>query len=134
MSLMRWLAACRSLKSVEDGPSRYKLTQENLVPRFGPKNAGRVGVVRRVLGWLRDWVTEPWRPVVRRLGALCRPPRLLAGPKKRAKAPVQAELVLDAVRVMRNDLREEDLLPARKRGQPWGKVAARIFGESQGVR
>src|SRR5688572_20989947 len=107
MSLMRWLAACRSLKSVEDGPSRYKLTQQNLVPRFGPKTGRRVGVVKVVLAWLREWVMEPWEPVARRLRALCRAPRLLTEPKKRAKMPVQAELVLDTVRVMRNDLRDD---------------------------
>jgi hypothetical protein len=134
MSLMRWLAACRSLKSVEDGPSRYKLTQQNLVPRFGPKTGKHAGIVKRVLGWLREWVIEPWEPVARRLRALCRPPRLLMGPKKRAKTPVQAELVLDTVRVMRNDLRDEDLLPVKKRGQPWSRVASRLFGPNQIVR
>jgi len=141
MSLMRWLAACRSLKSVEDGPSPYRMTQQNLVPRFGPKNAGgRMGVVRMVAGWLYEWVVEPWRPVMRKLGALCRPPRLLTGPRKRSKAPVQAELLLDTVRVMRNDLRDEDLLPGKKRAAPvgsgrgWGRITSRLFGPGQSVR
>jgi len=134
MSLMRWLAACRSLKSVDDRPSPYRMTQQNLLPRFGPRAAGQGGVTKTVLAWLREWVWEPWRPVVQKLRGLCRAPRLLARPRQRAKTAVQAELVLDTVRVMRNDLRDEDLVPTKKRGQPWGRMTARIFGTSESVR
>src|SRR5215204_7363837 len=100
MSLMRWLAACRSLKSVEDGPSPYRMTQQNLLPRFGPRTAGGAGVFKRLLAWLRDWIWEPWRPVMQKLRGLCRPPRILMRTRKRARPAVQAELVLDTVRVM----------------------------------
>jgi hypothetical protein len=134
MSLMRWLAACRSLKSVEDRPSPYRMTQQNLLPRFGPRTVCQGSVVKRVLAWLREWVWEPWRPVVQKLGGLCRPPRVLARTRKRAKTPIQAELVLDTVRVMRNDLRDEDLVPEKKRGQSWGRMTSRIFGTSESVR
>lgn len=133
MSLMRWLAACRSLKSVEDGPSPYRMTQQNLVPRFGPRGAGgRMGMIRALARWFCEWVVEPWRPVMRKLGALCRPPRLLRGARKGSKTPIQAELVLDMVRVMRNDLRDEELLPGKKR-VVLGRVS-RIFGSGQSVR
>jgi hypothetical protein len=134
MSLMRWLAACRSLKSVDDRPSPYRMTQQNLLPRFGPRTARHSGVMKTMLAWFREWVWEPWRPVVRKLCGLCRPPRLLARTRQRAKAVVQAELVLDTVRVMRNDLREDDLAPEKKRGQSWGRMTSRIFGTSESVR
>jgi hypothetical protein len=134
MSLMRWLAACRSLKSVEDGPSPYRMIQQNLLPRFGARNARRVGVPKRVAEWLREWILDPWRPVVQKLTGLCRPPRLMARARKRSKTPIQAELVLDTVRVMRNDLRDEDLAPPKKRGQSWGQMTSRIFGTSESVR
>ena len=134
MSLMRWLAACRSLKSVDDRPSPYRMTQQNLLPRFGPRAAGQGGVAKQVLAALREWIWEPWRPVVKKLCDLCRPPRLLARTRPRAKTPIQAELVLDTVRVMRNDLKDEDLVPEKKRGQPWGRMTSRIFGTSESVR
>jgi hypothetical protein len=134
MSLMRWLAACRSLKSVENRPSPYRMTQQNLLPRFGAKNPGRVGAVKWVAEWLREWVWDPWRPVVQKLRNLCRPPRLLTRTRRRVKTPIQAELVLDTVRVMRNDLTDEDLAPQKKRGQSWGRMTSRIFGTSESVR
>jgi hypothetical protein len=145
MSLMRWLAACRSLKSVEDGPSPYKMTQQNLVPRFGQwrgGGAGPLGIAKRIWGWIREWVFEPWKPIARKAMERCRPARLLQ--KKRAKAAVQAELVLDTVRVLRNDLREENFVPERKReifagpgpreGRAWGRITSRIFGPGQSMR
>jgi hypothetical protein len=134
MSLMRWLAACRSLKSVDDRPSPYRMTQQNLLPRFGPRAAGQGGVAKRVLAWLWEWIGEPWRPVVQKLCSLCRPPRILTRTRKRAKTPIQAELVLDTVRVIRNDLTDEDLVPEKKRGPSWGRMTSRIFGTSESVR
>jgi hypothetical protein len=149
MRLMRWLAACRSLKSVEDGPSPYRMTQQNLVPRFG-RTAGTSGfgvgkVLRR---WFTEWLIGPWRPLMAKVQALCKPPRL-PGRRKRAKTPVQPELLLDTVRVLRNDLRDEDLTVRAKRaeepicagpgpgagaGRAWGRITSRIFGPGQSVR
>ena len=36
MSLMQLLAVGRSIGTIKDEPSRYKMIQENLLPRFGP--------------------------------------------------------------------------------------------------
>src|SRR2546425_1726874 len=36
MSLMRLLAAGRSIGTIENQPSRYRMTQQNLLPKFGP--------------------------------------------------------------------------------------------------
>lgn len=145
MSLMRWLTACRSLKSVEDGPSPYRMTQQNLVPRFGQmKNAAANGFAlgRSLRRWFMEWVIEPWRPVAQRINALRKAPKLPGRGRRRLKAAVQAELVLDTVRVMRNDLREEDLLargkticagpgPGAGAGRAWGRITSRIFGPGQ---
>jgi hypothetical protein len=112
------------------------MTQQNLLPRFGPRGAGQGGALQRVLAALREWVWEPWRPVVQKLCGLCRPPRVptLTRARKRVKAPIQAELILDTVRVMRNDLKDEDLVPEKKRGPSWGRVTSRLFGTSESVR
>lgn len=167
MRLMRWLTACRSLKSVEDGPSPYRMVEQNLVPQFGevqsakwkvqnaesphpgplPEGEGRAGfaVGRNLRRLFMEWVIEPWRPVVMRAKALCRPPKLPGRPRRRIKAPIQAELLLDTVRVVRNDLRDEDFLasgkamcagpgPGEGAGRAWGRITSRIFGPGQSVR
>ena len=168
---MRWLTACRSLKSVEDGPSPYRMVEQNLVPQFGevqsakwkmqnakfphpgplPEGEGRAGegvgfaLGRNLRRWFMEWVIEPWRPVVMRAKALCRPPKLPGRPRRRIKAPIQAELLLDTVRVVRNDLRDEDFLasgkamyagpgPGAGAGRAWGRITSRIFGPGQSVR
>lgn len=38
MSLMRLLTVGRSIATIKDQPSRYKMTQQNLLPKFGPPN------------------------------------------------------------------------------------------------
>ena len=148
MRLMRWLTACRSLKSVEDGPSPYRMTQQNLVPRFGQVKsaaaAGGVAIGKSLRRWFVRLVIEPWRPVMAKAKTLCRPPKL-TGRRRRIKAPVQPELLLDTVRVVRNDLRDEDLIasgkamyagpgPGAGAGRAWGRITSRIFGPGQSVR
>lgn len=148
MRLMRWLTACRSLKSVEDGPSPYRMVEQNLVPQFGQaKSAAASGLAlgKRLRSWFVEWVIEPWRPVVRKAKTLCRPPKLAGRARRRIKAPIQPELLLDTVRVVRNDLRDEDLLasgkamyagpgPGAGAGRAWGRLTSRIFGPGQSVR
>ena len=147
MSLMRWLAACSSLKSVENRPSPYRVN-ENYLPRFEQKNAkGRITteprppLAKRFWCWIREWIFEPWQPLARKLKRLL-PPWRLARSKKRCV--VQPELLLETVRVIRNDLREEDFM--KSAGQPaaagtsatsgraWGRITARIFRAGQSVR
>ena len=38
MSLMQLLTASRSLGTIKDQPSRYKMTEQNLLPKFGQSN------------------------------------------------------------------------------------------------
>ena len=146
MRLMRWLTACRSLKSVEDGPSPYRMVEQNLMPQFGQaKSATAIGVGRRLRRWFMEVMVEPWRPVAQKVKGLCRPPKMIGTGRRRAKKPIQAELVLDTVRVVRNDLRDEDLLasgkalyagpgPGAGAGRAWGRITSRIFGPGQSVR
>jgi len=148
MRLMRWLTACRSLKSVEDGPSPYRMMEQNLVPQFGQvKSAAASGLAlgKKLRRWFVEWALEPWRPVLQKVKALRRPPKLIGPGRRRAKKPIQAELLLDTVRVVRNDLRDEDLVasgkalyagpgPGAGAGRAWGRITSRIFGPGQSVR
>src|SRR2546430_8315330 len=176
MSLLRLLAAGSSLKGLRDRPCPYKMTQQNLLPKFGqekpgdtapvaapespsaaqvrpdqPKQGGRTTLpawrVVRVLeqrecasptpGVLIMEQTEaqmnvaegiakkdcPLAAKVKRPGGLFQ--RLGLNPfrpkpaGRRTAAPVQGELRLEAVRVIRNDLSETDLeiIPAAKKAE-----------------
>ena len=44
MSLMRLLVAGASLKGIRDRRSPYKMTQQNLLPKFGSARQGEAGV------------------------------------------------------------------------------------------
>lgn len=103
MSLIRWLKAGSSLEGLSSAPRGYVMAEPL---RFGrhvlgaPPEKPRVGFWRFIFGgWLN------WR------GALCRveesqPVR----PRVRSTAlPVQAQLSLGNVNVIRNDLSDSDL-------------------------
>ena len=47
MSLLRLLTVGRSLGLIRDRPSRYKMTQQSLLPKFGPAKADETGVLER---------------------------------------------------------------------------------------
>lgn len=171
MSLLRLLTAGRSLVSVRDTESRYRLTTQRLLPQFGPasnpfssrgeaqsvpaaaihpdaetgvvlpkavaKGSGRVFWLRTSARW------SGWRAKMG--GLLVRPRRAVAKPAipQFSKPPVQGELSLDRVKVMRNDLSETDLevVPAKPKAAPaslavesdegaesaWGWVTPRVF-------
>ena len=36
MNLIRWLAAGRSINAAKDGPTRYKMVELELLPKFSP--------------------------------------------------------------------------------------------------
>src|SRR5687767_13062114 len=161
MSLMRWLAVGKSLESIEDRPSPYKMTQQNLVPRFVPKAGAERSLSVRLFRPLRGlsvrqhgpavwqsvkaWMFEPWKPVARRIATIFRP-RGWKNPfaQRRNTQVVQTELLLQSVRVVRNDLSDMDLdLPAKRSefaetaassSRAWGRLTSRIFGSGQGVR
>ena len=134
MSLMQLLTVGRSLKTVKNAPSPYKMDKANLLPKFaGKQSDGEEAtpgatplpdLARRgdgnpapsaaadfpqpvVQGFERKRVLTGWLAFRKKLRK--------SAPK--STAPVQSELSLEAVRVVRNDL--QDLEPAKKtRGKP----------------
>lgn len=134
MGFPQLLAANRSLRNIRNGPSRYKMTQANLLPRFsadaeaGPAGRATVPVagvpgVRAAKG--RDARVQPAgmasapAPAPRfqpRLGQTTARPwwQRLANPfgssgGAAGQGPVQAELILGSVEPVRNMLGESDL-------------------------
>ena len=141
MSLMQLLTVTRSIKTVKDQPSPYKMKQEHLLPRFSaPKGeegdetsvaatqALRAEAARPISGkgFFRRWTSwgREWR-------------RNRAG----GRLPVQTELLLGAVRVVRNDFRESvfsERLPSRGAPIPrtrtvarqwWLRIQTRLFAQ-----
>jgi hypothetical protein len=170
MSLLRLLATGKSLVSLRDTESRYRLTSQRLLPQFGPTRnpfhspgnselavagtlrptaefgkaafeAGACGSARRL--WLK--AAEMLSVWMRKARAV------IAGSLKKAgsaaprfqKPPLQGELSLDRVKVMRNDLSEADRELVNARAKPasaslagkaadraeqiWGQVSDRLF-------
>ena len=154
MSLMRLLVAGRSLNTVKDQPSPYKMKQANLLPKFAPKKvdeepdvekrapsrqpsppagqrekSARISKAMHKLALLKRWLAFGNR--FRRLPASKR-------------IPVQTELLLENVRVVRNDLQEsahaaqpvggglrhrQSVLPKTSTvaGQWWLRLQMRLF-------
>ena len=135
MSLLRLLTAGRSLVTVRDTETRYRVTSQRLLPQFGSgKNpfAGREAATPSLAAAPEDKV-EPalpcatdgkstrakalWLKAAERMSLWTgklgdRFARAHAKPAKPAtsqKEPVQGELRLDRVQVMRNDLHDADL-------------------------
>jgi hypothetical protein len=148
MSLIQWLAVGKSFCSIKDAPSRYRMTQQHLLPKFGPLNRpgtdalssdGRLAVAPSGAGEQQDKSfpaagTEEKTQMTTIETEAKTSPAAVATPKlayplgrwtmknpfsrKPGKAGglVQAELSLDAVRPVRNDLSDADLeaVPAAK--------------------
>jgi hypothetical protein len=200
MSLLRLLAAGKSLVGMSDAETRYRVTSQRLLPQFGAgrnpfSSRGKAGPAQLGPSSPEDHGPTSAPQETRRSPALrgepeaaprrgpqgvatpasCSPKRfgeglrrrtaaLLAGwkmkmmgvlAKRRRKAtnpaiprftepPVQGELSLDRIKVVRNDLSDADLevIPARPPTAPvtranagaartesaWGRVTARVLG------
>lgn len=138
MSLLRLLTAGRSLESVRDTGSRYRLTTQRLLPQFAPARnpfagkpaeaepppapavspetgAARVSSASGARGadGARERKAARWWNGSKRIvsGLMARPRRVFAKPARspRGEPPVQGELSLDRVKVVRNDLSETDV-------------------------
>lgn len=173
MSLLRLLTTGKSLVGIGDSETRYRVTRQRLVPRFGPAEnpfcakaktssaqpdkgtaageaspLGRekptnslcglvpavlVGSQRRPLaGMLRSRGTALWHAWAGRLGALLfrsRGKAAAVGVLRTTRLPVQGELLLDRVKVVRNDLSDADLevIPAGM-ASGRGAVASAVRG------
>lgn len=134
MGLMQLLLVGRSLKTARNRRSPYRLRQQYLLPRFGaePTSAAPLKAPSR---WADSKASRPESPTVpasRREQTGLPAPRLApqlparpaAGerqgfsiwnlfrrrkPATRTLSPMQGELLLESVRVVRNDLSDADL-------------------------
>lgn len=172
MSLIRLLTTTRSLSDVKNEPSPYRMTEQGLLPKFGPKKqreanppphvggytappadetkenlgegngdrtdagcslkreesrkppgSAECGTRNAEFGWLGRW----WQKWFQRR------------PRRECREPVQAELALDLVTVVRNDLRDEapNTAPERPskekpRSAEEKQEAESVFGASRG--
>ncbi len=131
MSLMQLLTASKSVLNIKDEPSRYRMSQAKLLPKFGPvsktelekraapneEGPGKKDLMAKDTtenAGKRERFMSRW---IKMANPFAR--RAAAGPPK---APIQSELHLDAVKPVRNDLHETDLMVVRR--QPAEKTAA----------
>lgn len=127
MSLVRLLTAGKAFTTLRDLPSSYRMRREALLPKFGTNRnpftpeesppaataAPRTVTVAaseakpRRGEWLRRWL----RFVTDRPGKETNRRQLLlkTGPTRRHRIPVQGELSLSNVKVVRNDLTDSDV-------------------------
>jgi hypothetical protein len=135
MSWMQYLAVSRSFSSIENRPTRFRMRDECLLPRFGDardneesqKTAAGVSEAgpdeqpdRAQLkgSAMQEKIAEtvtanlPQPPAAYPGGRwrLWRNPFNPASTAKSATTPVQTELRLETVKVVRNDLTDSDLL------------------------
>jgi len=147
MSLMQLLTVTRSIKTVKNQPSPYRMKQEHLLPKFSPAKEGEEEASARETSAASVEGQTP-APVVTaqtpKIGFFSRWLRFGKRSRGRARArgdrlPVQTELLLEAVRVVRNDFSESALFSSSHReahrpkpetvgGHWWLRVQARLFG------
>jgi hypothetical protein len=152
MSLVQFLAANKSLFNVRNEPSPYRMSEENLLPKFGKGQASEeqseVAISlpleqkkNRVGKELEGTMKEPDTGRAKGSGGARSFPLgrwlRLDGWIKRKPAPtakaVQGELRLDAVRPVRNDLHDSDLELAPSRLAIEGRAAQGAEMESASV-
>jgi hypothetical protein len=159
MSLMRLLAAGKSLVGGRDAAGRYRLSKHAALPKFitskKPFAVARVEA-RPPRPVIPQKPPRPVRPLIQKLNPLSFLAAVKLAPKPAhtafPKAPVQGVLSLDKVKVVRNDLSDADLevVPVKSSvarqggertlaavstgkpaGTPWEQWTARIFGARQ---
>ncbi len=170
MSLLRLLATGKSLVGMKDTESRYRLTNQRLLPQFGPTRNpfssseksepeqtearfagddggnGASGEEHRSANSCDHHFTEALRLRAAALLSACKGKltglvgRVRVKPTKPAiprftKPPVQGELSLDKIKVVRNDLSDADLevVPASQPTAPAGSGPALRTEEGTGV-
>ncbi len=157
MGLSQLLAASRTVRNIKNQPSRFKMTQQNLLPKFGADKADGAPAADEASGVV-ELVAEPALPAqpvanpavaveqggldrvepglakavavadavkkLRPFGnwSLFKNPFRKAEPRQIEARPAQAELSLDLVKPVRNDLSEVDFelgrMPPQADSQP----------------
>ena len=132
MGLMQLLTVGHSLTGVKDPPAPYRVAKQGWFPRFGfskSSNTTDAQAANQVVTAVNTGVTGPEKPVRPKLDSpplrpVQRTPdrkplyaRVLAFPQtpRRPALLRQAELSLDTVRVVRNDLSDTDIEIVRGR-------------------
>jgi hypothetical protein len=136
MSWMQYLAVSRSFSSIENRPTRFRMRDEYLLPRFRGSQEPEESQESAAAGFnetgrseesncaevkgsaMQNKIAETVNaPSVSHSAAypggrwrIWRNPFGQTAPAKAAAAPVQTELRLEAVKVVRNDLTDSDLL------------------------
>ncbi|HUR47854.1 MAG TPA: hypothetical protein VMZ27_18365 [Candidatus Saccharimonadales bacterium] len=141
MSLMQLLNASKSVLNIRDEPSRYRMSQRRLLPKFGPVSgreaenetappeAGRCEKMKDQL--VKDTTNAGKREMfMKRWLKLANPFSRKADPAP-AKAPVQSELHLDGVKPVRNDLHEADLMVVRRQASEKAPAPERVERPSE---
>jgi hypothetical protein len=151
MSLVRLLTAGKSLVGIQDLKSRYRLSDPRALPKFGSEkkintevageNVGRPCVARtsiesskpkvektpvtvarpeRSSGWVRQWGSK--------LSSLvsAKPKPARSALPRFSSLPVQGELSLDNIKVVRNDLSDADLEVVTRKSAPAKKPEAEM--------
>ena len=151
MRPMELLTVGNSLRETKDHPHRYKMTQRNLLPKFGAEKNPPIRpaeMERRTTQAMKTETVEmaPAAPVKTAAPAPAefplgrwsfkRNPFASRAITATAQPAVQSELSLDAVKVMRNDLSDADLelVPLSKtsssfalRAQPAPRAIAKMW-------
>jgi len=133
MSFMQLLTASKSVLNMKDEPSRYRMSQRKLLPKFGPvrKTETETRVTGPEMGSRekkKDLIVKDTTENAGKRERFMARWLKLANPFARRtetappKAPVQSELHLDGVKPVRNDLHDTDLMVVRR--QPVEKTAA----------
>ena len=137
MSLMQLLNASKSVLNIRDEPSRYRMSQRRLLPKFGPvsgrgtEEEAASPPVRRSEKMkdqlVKDTTNAGKREMfMKRWLRMANPFARKAESAPPIKTPVQSELHLDGVKPVRNDLHETDLMVVRRQAPEKTVAPARV--------
>lgn len=157
MSLMRLLTATRSISDVKNEPSPYRMSQQGLLPKFGPRKRVEAGSPPTHVGGYKTPAGDEKENLGEghgdRKDAGCslklessREPKgspswwqrwFRRKPRREAGEPVQAEFTLDLVKVVRNDLSDVETRSAERGTRKEDKLKLElqresVFGASRG--
>jgi hypothetical protein len=108
MSMVRLLTAGKSLVGSKDLTIRYQMTDPRAMPRFGSAKTKKASAPPAAPAKRVDWLSRIVGKVTPLLArSRTRPAKITL--QRLAKSPVQGELSLDKVKVVRNDLSDADV-------------------------
>jgi hypothetical protein len=147
MSMMRLLAAGKSLAGLKNPATRYRMGNQGALPKFGPTTAAVVSKAKEepvsappapakpesepaagMAAATANSLPEPQQGALSKIVSRLLQPRGRVSSSRKpglAKQPVQTELTLENIRVVRNDLSDTDLeVVAARPAAPAPKAAS----------